>query len=197
MSERLGTVQDNTAADLPTAPAALGAVLWSCVNHPPKEKSEDAAAGMQNKDVVKESEEASCSLPVAQIMVRSTELQDLGEAQPSTEQSEEPENKPAATVSPDRQTCAPTQDRPAAAQQAGGDTGVATTDLPLQSSVETRARGTEDAVTDQATVEGNSVVRRRPRAKLCRPSPLCRWLKRLKSPAEKAKVKPDETTSQE
>lgn len=191
--ERLATVQDNRAADLPIAQRAL----WSCVNHPPKEKSQDTATGMQNKDGGRESDIASSSLPVAQIIVRSTELQDLGEAQPSAEHSEDTENKPTTTMSPDRQTCAPTQERPAAVQQAKGDTGVTTTDLPLQTTIETGARDAEDEVTDQATVASNSAVCRRPSHKLCKPTPLCRWLKRLKSPAEKAKVKPDAITSQE
>ncbi|KAK4809372.1 hypothetical protein QYF61_008924 [Mycteria americana] len=194
--ERPATVQENTVVDLPVAQTALGAVLWSIVNHPPKEKSQDTATGMKNKDVGRESEITSSSLPVAQIMVRTTELQDLGEAQPSAEQSEETENKPATMMSPDRQTCAPTQERPATAQQAEGDTGV-TTDLPLQTAMETGARDVEDVVTDQATVESNSVVRERPTDKLCKPSPLCRWLRKLRSPEEKAKVRPDAITSQE
>lgn len=194
-SERPTTVQENTAVDLPVAQTALGAVLWSSVNHPPKEKSQDTATGMQNKDVGRESEIASSFLPVAQIMVRTTKLQDLGEAQPSTEQSEETENKPT-TTSPDRQTCTPTQERPESAQPAEGDTGV-TTDLPLQTAVEAGAGDAEDVVTDQATVESNSAVRKRPSHKLCKPSPLCRWLKKLKSSAEKAKVEPDAVTSQE
>ena len=178
-------MQENRAVDLPIAQTALRAVLWSRVNHPPKEKSQDTATGMQNKDVGRESEIASSSLPVARIMVRTTELQDLGEAQPSAEQSEETENKPTTMMSPDRQTCAPAQERPATAQQADGDTGV-TTDLPLQTAIETGATDADDVVTDQATVESNSVVRKRPSDKLCKPSPLCRWLKKLKSPTEEA-----------
>lgn len=194
--EKPVALQDNTAVDLPIAQTVLGAVLWSSVNHPPKDKSQDTAAGMQNKDMGRESEMASSSLHVVRIMVRTTELQDLGEAQPSAEQSEGTENKPATTMGPDRQTSAPTQERPATAQQAEGDAG-ATTDLPLQTTTETGARDAGDVVTDQVTVESNSAVCKRPSDKLCKPSPLCRWLKKLKSPAEKAKVKPDAITSQE
>ena len=193
--ERPATVQENRAVDLPIAETALGAVLWSSVNHPPKEESQDTATGMKNKDRGRRSEIASSSLPVAQITVRTTELQDLGEARPSAEQFEENENKPTTTTSPDRQTCAPTQERPATAQQAERDTEL-TTDLPLQTATETGARDAEDVVTDQATVESNS-IRKRLSDKLCKPSPLCRWLKKLRSPAEKVKEKPDAITSQE
>lgn len=194
--EKLVTLQENAAVDLPIAQTVPGAALRSSVNHPPKDKSQDTAAGMQNKDIGRESEMASSSPHVVRIMGRTTELHDLGEAQPSAEQSEDAENKPATTMGPDRQTNAPTQERPATAQQAEGDAG-ATTGLPLQITTETGARDAGDVVTDQATVESNSAVCKRPSDKLCKPSPLCRWLKKLKSPAEKAKVKPDAITSQE
>ncbi|OPJ68140.1 hypothetical protein AV530_013669 [Patagioenas fasciata monilis] len=188
--ERLTTEQRTPVADPPVAQAAPGAVLWSSENHPPEEKSQDAVTGMQNEDVERENEIASSSLPVAQIMVRITELQDLGEIQPSAEQSET-ENKPV-TPSPDTQTCAPAQESPAAAQQAEGATGLITVDLPLQTP--TGAGDAEDAVTEQAAVEIASVARRRTR---CKPSPVCRWLKKLRSPAEKAQVKPKANTSKE
>lgn len=194
--ERPATEQKNTAVDLPVARTALEAVLWSSEDRPPEEKPQDIATGMQNKDVGRESEIASSSLPVAQIRVRATELQDLGETQPCTEQSEEAENKLTATMSPDRQTCAPIQERSATVQRDKGDAGV-TTDLPLQTAIETGARDAEDVVADQATVESNSAACKRPSDKLCKPSPLCRWLKKLKSSAEKPKVKADASTSQE
>lgn len=195
--ERLVTAQENTVADLPVAQRALGAVLWSSVNPPPNEKPQDTATGMQNQAVGRGSEIASSSLPVAQITVRTTELQNLGEVQLSAEQAEETENKPTTTMTPDRQTCAPTQERPAMAQQADGDTGV-TSDLPLQSTTETGARDAEDVLMEQAAATSDSaLVRRRPSAKLRKPSPLCRWLKKLKSPAEKAEGKPDAIPSQE
>lgn len=189
--ERLTTEQRTPAADPPTARAAPGAVLWSSENHPPEEKSQDTATGTQNEDVGRENEISSSSLPVAQIMVRTTELQDLGQSQPSAEQPEQTENEPV-TLSPDTQTCAPAQESPAAAQQAEGATGLTITDLPLQTP--TGAGDAEDAVTEQATAEITSVARRRTR---CKPSPVCRWLKKLRSPAEKAQVKPKANTSKE
>ncbi|CAM9824555.1 unnamed protein product [Bubo scandiacus] len=194
-SERPASVQENTTVDLPIAQTTLGAVLWSSVNDPQKEKSQDATPGKQNEDVGREREIASSSLSVAQITVRTRELQDLGEAQPSAEQPET-ENKPTTMMSPDRQTCAPTQERPVIAQQAEGDTGV-TTDLPLQTAKETGARNAEGVVTDQAAEEGNSATRRRLSDRLRKSSPLCRWLKKLKPPAEAAKAKPNAITSQE
>lgn len=185
--------QSHPALDLPAAQSTPGAVLRSSASCPAKERSQITATGVQDKEVGRESEIASCSQPAAQVMERTTELQDLGEAQACAEQAEETANKPATTVTTDRQTCAPAQERPATAQRAEGDRGVMTTDFSLQAATKEGARDGEDGVTDQARMERNSVVSKR----LCKPSPLCRWLKKLKSPAGKAQVKPNATNSQE
>lgn len=172
------------------SPVTSAAVLRCSGSCPVKERSRIAATGMQDKDVGRESEIASCSQPAAQVMERTTELQDLGEAQAC---AEETAHKPATMVTPDLQTCAPAQERPAIAQQAEGDIGVMTTDLSVQAATEEGARDEGVVVTDQARMERSSMVSKR----LCKPSPLCRWLKKLKSPAGKAQVKPDATNSQE
>ncbi|XP_025927516.1 uncharacterized protein LOC112968940 [Apteryx rowi] len=201
-SERQEAEQGSTEADPPMAQKAPMALLWNSVNHPPEEKPPDTAAGTQNKDTGRESEKASSSLqhvqkPVVRIMVQTTQLQDSAEAQPSAELSQETENKVATLLSPDRQTHAPTRERPATAEPAVGDTRVTKAYLPLRAAAETGARDAQDTATDQATAASNSLVCKRPSDKLCKHSPLCRWLKKLKSSAEKSKAKPDAITSQE
>lgn len=176
--KRQATEQGNAAGDLPVAQKALGAVLQSSL---PKEKSQDNATRTQNEDI--ENEIASSleylQKSVEQIAVQTTELQDLDEIQPYTEETE---TKPATMVSPDI-VCAPAEGRAAMPQPASGDVGITKPDVHLQAAVETEARDVKDVVTAQAPVEGNSVVRKRPRGKMCKPSPLCRWLKKLKSSA--------------
>lgn len=180
--ERQATEQEKAEADLSTAQKSL---LGSSENPLLKEKSQDAAVGMQNKD--KESETASSSLQhtqksVSQTAVQSTELQDHGETQPFVQEPQEAETEPAV-MSPDMWTC-PTQERAATAQPAAGDAGVTKTDLALQAAGEVGDGEAEDVVINQAAVEKHSVCKR-PSRKLCKPSPLCRWLKKLKSSAEK------------
>lgn len=109
------------------------------------------------------------------------EQQDRGETQPFVQEPEETETEPAV-VSPDMLMCVPTQERAATAQPAVGETK---TDLALQAAGEVGDREAEDVVINQAAVEKHSVVHKRPSGKLCKPSPLCRWLKKLKSSAEK------------
>lgn len=175
--KRQATEQGNTEGDLPVAQKALGAVLQSSL---PKEKSQDNATRTQNEDI--ENEIASSleylQKSVEQIAVQTAELQDLGEIQPYTEETE---TKPATMVSPDT-VCAPAEGRAAMPQPASGDVGVTKPDVHLQAAVETGARDVKDVVTAQAPAEGN-LVRKRPRGKMCKPSPLCRWLKKLKSSA--------------
>lgn len=176
--KRQATEQGNAEGDIPVAPKALGAVLRSNL---PKEKSQDNVKRTQNEDI--ENEIASSlehlQKSVEQIAVQTTELQDLGEIQPYTEETE---TKPATTMSPDT-LCALTQGRAATLQPASGDTGVTKPDVHLQAAVETEARDVKEVVTAQAPVEGNSVVCKRPRGKMCKPSPFCRWLKKLKPSA--------------
>lgn len=179
--ERQEAEQEKAEADLSTAQKPLPG---SSENPLPEEKSQDAAVGMQNEDP--ESETALSSLQhmqksVLQIAVQSTELQDRGETQPLVQEPEETETEPAV-VSPDMLMCVPTQERAATAQPAVGETK---TDLALQAAGEVGDREAEDVVINQAAVEKHSVVHKRPSGKLCKPSPLCRWLKKLKSSAEK------------
>lgn len=192
--EKLATVQENTGADLSVAQAALGAEPRSSVEHPPKEKLQDT--GMQDQDTGKAAETASSSLPVAQVMVRTAELQALGEAQPSAEQSEEPGDQSSTPVSLDTQACAPAQGSPATALQTAGDAGSAP-GLPLQTATGTGAEGAADVVIEQTALRSSSALRKKPRDKLYKPSPLCRWLKQLRSSAENTEVKSEASASQE
>lgn len=182
--ERQAAEQEKAEGDLSTAQESL---LGSSENLLLKEKSQDAAVEVQNKD--KESEPASSSLQhmqksVPQTAVQSVELQDHGETQPSVQEPQEAESEPA-TVSPDMLKCAATQERAATAQPAAGGAGVTNTDLALQAAGEVGDGEAEDVVINQAAVEKHSAVCKRPSRRLCKPSPLCRWLKKLKSSAEK------------
>ncbi|KAJ7413421.1 hypothetical protein BTVI_43594 [Pitangus sulphuratus] len=173
--KRLPAEQKPTAPDVPLAQPAVGAVLGGRVTHPGREKPQDAAPGMQREDPGGESGTASCSLPEAQRVGRSTELQEFGEAG----------NQPPE-VNPDGQTA---QEGPAAAHQGEGDPEVTTMELPLQPAEEMGA--------EQGAGKSSSVVLRKPSKRVCRPSPLCRWLKKLESPAGKPEVKPGGVTGQE
>lgn len=165
--ERRATEQKTPAAHGPIAQAAPGAVPCG-ENGLAEEKSRDAATGTRNEDVGRENGTASRSLPVAQAVVRT---------------AEETQNEP---VSPraDRRTRAPARGGPAAAQQGEGAAGLTTTDLA----------GAGGAASEPATAGSTSAAPGRPR---CKPSPVCRWLKKLRSPPEKAQVKPEAITSKE
>lgn len=77
---------------------------------------------------------------------------------------------------------------------AGGDTEVTRRDIPVQPAVEMGAGALQ---TKQGMVKSSSGLHRRASSRVCRASPLCRWLKKLKTPAEKPQGKPGAGTSQE
>lgn len=173
MYERLPAVPD-----VPTAQPAQSEGFGGNMSHPENEKPQGAAAELHSQEQGRKREMASCSPPVDQGMVRSTELQELGEA------GDDP-----SAINPDGKT----QERATRAEAAGGHTAVTTQDLPLQPAVEMGAGGD----TEQGTVKSSSGLHRRPNTRVCRASPLCRWLRKLKAPAEKPKAKPGTATSQE
>lgn len=187
-SEERTSVSD--MSDVPMAQPARDGGFWGSVTHPENEEPQGAAAGLSSKEQGRKREMASCCPPVAQGMVRSTELQEPGEAQPPAGQAEEAGDNPP-TINPDGKLCAPTQERPARAEPAEGHTEVTKRDFPLQPAVEMGAGEVEAA---QGTVRSSSGLHKSPNTRM---SPICRWLKRLKPPAEKPKPKPGAVSSQE
>ncbi|XP_015739279.1 uncharacterized protein LOC107324099 [Coturnix japonica] len=180
--EKQAAEQEKAEADPSTAQESL---LGSSENPLPKEKSLDAAVGMQNKETETASSSLQCMQDsVPQAAVQSMEMEDHGETQPPVQEPEVTETEPAIMTS-DMLMCALTQEGAATAQPAAGDAEVTKTDLALQAAGEVGDKEAEDVVTNQAAVEKHSSVYKRSSGRLCKPSPLCRWLKKLKSSAEK------------
>lgn len=169
--ERLPAEEGTAVPDVPDVPTAQPAQgEGSGGSGSPPEKKELPAAGQGRSRAM-----ALCSSHVAWAVLRGSGLQEAGDDLPAT--------------NPDGKTPALSQGR---AEAAGGHTEVTTGDLPVQPAV---GMAEEDA--KQGTVKSSSGSHRRASSTQCRASPLCRWLRNLRSPAGKPKAKPGAASSQE
>lgn len=158
--------------DVPRAQPAQGEGFWGSGSPPEKEEARGAAAGRGRKRAM-----ALFCHSGSQGMLRSSELQEAGRDPPA--------------LNPDGKTPALSQGR---AEPAGGHTEGTTGDFPLQPALEMGA-GEEES--KQGTVKSSSGSHKRASTRQCRASPLCRWLRNLRSPAEKPAAKPGAASSQE
>lgn len=172
--ERLPAEERTDVPDVPAVPRAQPAQpgeFWGSESHPENETTLSDAAGMDSKEQERKREMASCSPPGLLAVVRSSELLVATG-----------DNPPAANPGGEAQGAA------------GGHAEVPRRELPVQPAVEI---GDGVLQTKQGPVKISSGLHRRPSSRVCRASPLCRWLKKLQTPAEKPQGKPGAGTSQE